>query len=163
MNAVLACVDPGSSIGRWRTCHSVASRRDGAGVIAPGFASALPQLRGREVKIRLGGKAAAEEDAAQELGAPFRSSSLGAREGPKLSLLILNLERVLMRLSKALWLTAFAGFISIAGVAGAEPPANTAAKASTAPAAAAASAKPAEPTGTAKAAPAASAAASAAP
>jgi hypothetical protein len=68
-----------------------------------------------------------------------------------------------MRLSKALWLTAFAGFISIAAVAGAQTPASTAAKAGTAPAAAAASAKPAEPAATAKAAPAATTAASPAP
>jgi hypothetical protein len=43
---------------------------------------------------------------------------------------ILNLERVLMRLSKALWFTAFAGFISLAAVASAQTPASGAAKGS---------------------------------
>jgi hypothetical protein len=42
-----------------------------------------------------------------------------------------------MRLSKALWLTAFAGFISVAAVAGAQTPPSSAAKASAAPAASA--------------------------
>ncbi|MEP7050369.1 MAG: hypothetical protein ABJB12_08460 [Pseudomonadota bacterium] len=63
-----------------------------------------------------------------------------------------------MRRSKALLLTAFAGFISLAAVAGAQTPASTAAKASTAPAAAPASAKPAETAATPKVAPAAAAA-----
>ncbi|HEY3666601.1 MAG TPA: hypothetical protein VGL19_11395, partial [Polyangiaceae bacterium] len=65
-----------------------------------------------------------------------------------------------MRLSKALWFTAFAGFISIAAVAGAQTPASGAAKGS---AAAAASAKPAAATASASAVATAPAAASAAP
>ncbi len=67
-----------------------------------------------------------------------------------------------MRLSKALWFTAFAGFISLATVAGAQTPASSAAKSGAvpgaAPATAAASAKPA-----ASATPAAATAATAAP
>jgi hypothetical protein len=75
-------------------------------------------------------------------------------------LLILNLERVLMRLSKAFWFTALAGFISITAVAGAQTPASGAAKGS---AAAAASAKPAAATASPSAVATAPAAASAAP
>jgi hypothetical protein len=73
---------------------------------------------------------------------------------------ILNLERVLMRLSKALLFTAFAGFISLAAVAGAQTPASGAAKGTTA---AGASAKPAETAATPSAVATAPAAASAAP
>ncbi|MEO7037074.1 MAG: hypothetical protein ABI548_24185 [Polyangiaceae bacterium] len=73
-----------------------------------------------------------------------------------------------MRLSKALWFTAFAGFISFAAVAGAQTPASSAAKSSAVPGAAtAASAKPAgtaaTPSAAASAAPAATAPATAAP
>jgi hypothetical protein len=78
-------------------------------------------------------------------------------------LLILNLERVLMRLSKALWFTAFAGFISLAAVAGAQTPASSTAKGSAVPAASAKSAgTSATPTAVATA-PAAASAAPAAP
>ncbi|HEY1534320.1 MAG TPA: hypothetical protein VGF76_09885, partial [Polyangiaceae bacterium] len=68
-----------------------------------------------------------------------------------------------MRLSKALWFTAFAGFISLAAVAGAQTPTSGAAKGS---AAAGSSAKPAgtaAPPGAVATAPAAASAAPAAP
>jgi hypothetical protein len=61
-------------------------------------------------------------------------------------LAILNLERVVMRLSKAFWFTAFAGFISIAPVAHAQTAASPADKGKTTAAAPAASAKVAAPT-----------------
>ncbi len=73
---------------------------------------------------------------------------------------ILNLERVLMRLSKALWFTAFAGFISLAAVASAQTPASGAAKGS---ATVGVNAKPAGTAATASAVATAPAAASAAP
>jgi hypothetical protein len=51
-----------------------------------------------------------------------------------------------MRLSKALWFTAFAGFISLAAVAGAQTPASSTAKGSAAPAASAVATAPAAAT-----------------